>query len=212
VQPLLVLGARLFAPEIMDLVHEVGGYRITGLVENLDRSRCGETIEGLPILWIDDVASLASTHVAVCALSSTQRRALVETAERMGFRFPAIVHPSVRISISSTVGAGSIVGAGAIIASHVRIGRHVLVNRGATIGHHTEIGDFSSIMPGANIAGACRIGEGAYVGIGATVIDHLTVESGSMVGAGSVVAKDVPANVQVTGMPARVVKEGVDGR
>jgi sugar O-acyltransferase (sialic acid O-acetyltransferase NeuD family) len=210
-QPLLVLGTRSFAPEVLDLVLEAGGFRVTGLVENLDRDRCGGTIEGLPILWIDDVPELAATHRVVCTLGSTQRRRLVETAEQMGFSFATIVHPSVRIPASSSVGPGSIVSAGAIIASHVRIGRHVLVNRGAMIGHHTEIGNFSSIMPGANIAGSCRIGEGAYVGIGAIVVDHLTVGSGSVVGAGSVVAKDVPPNVQVTGMPARIVREGVDG-
>jgi sugar O-acyltransferase (sialic acid O-acetyltransferase NeuD family) len=210
-RPLLVLGARNFAPEIADIVSEVGGFQITGFVENLDRSRCGETIEGIPILWIDDVAELAATHLAVCAFGSTQRRRLVETAERMGFRFATIVHPSVRISASTSVGPGSIVGVAAIIGSYARIGRHVLVNRGAIIGHHTEVGDFSSIMPGANIAGSCTIGEGAYVGIGAVIIDHLAVGGGSVVGAGSVVTRDVPPRVQVTGVPARIVKENIDG-
>ncbi len=210
-QPLVVLGARNFAPEIADLVSDVGGYEITGFVENFDRERCGGTIEGVPILWIDDAAELAGTHLAVCAFGSTQRRALVETAEEMGFRFATIVHPSARVSTTSSVGDGSIISVGAIIASHVRIGRHVLVNRGAIIGHHTEIGDVASIMPGANIAGSCSIGAGAYVGIGAVILDHRVVGSGAVIGAGSVVTKDVPPNAQVVGNPARLVREGVDG-
>lgn len=210
-QPVLLFGARSFAPEIADLVSEVGGHQVTAFVENLDRARCHELLDGLPILWIDDVAELAATHLAVCALGSTHRRALVELAAGMGFRFATIVHPSARVSESATVGEGSIVSVGAIIASHVRIGSHVLVNRGALIGHHTEIGSFSSIMPGANIAGSCNIGEGAYVGIGAVILDHLAVGSASVVGGGSVVTKDVGRNVQVVGNPARVVKEGVDG-
>lgn len=210
-QPLVVLGARNFAPEIADLVSDVGAYEITAFVENYERERCGGTIDGVPIIWVDDVAELAGTHLAVCAFGSTKRRAFVETAERMGFGFATIVHPSAHVSRTSSIGEGSVVGVGAIVASHVRIGRHVLLNRGAIIGHHTEIGDVSSIMPGANIAGSCRIGAGSYVGIGAVILDHRTVGDGAVVGGGSVVTKDVPSNTQVVGNPAKPVKEGVDG-
>jgi acetyltransferase EpsM len=189
----------------------VGDYEIAAFVENYDRERCGGTIDGVPIVWVDEIAALAGTHLAVCAFGSTQRRTFVETAEKMGFRFATIVHPSARISTTSSIGSGSIVSVGAIVASYVRIGRHVLVNRGAIIGHHTEIGDVASIMPGANIAGSCRIGAGAYVGIGAIVLDHRTVGDGAVVGAGSVVTKDVAPNTQVVGNPARLVREGVDG-
>jgi sugar O-acyltransferase (sialic acid O-acetyltransferase NeuD family) len=211
VQPLVVLGARNFAPEIADLVRDVGSYDITAFVENYDRDRCGGEIDGVEIVWVDDIAPLAATHLAVCAFGSTKRRAFVEAAEGMGFRFATIVHPSARVSATSSVGDGTVVSVGAIVASHARIGRHVLVNRGAIIGHHTEIGDVTSIMPGANIAGSCTIGAGAYIGIGSVILDHRTVGDGAVVGAGSVVTKDVAAHTQVVGNPARVVKEGVDG-
>jgi acetyltransferase-like isoleucine patch superfamily enzyme len=79
------------------------------------------------------------------------------------------------------------------------------------VGHHTEVGDYASIMAGANVAGSCRIGEKTYVGMGAVVLDHVSIGWGSIVGAGAVVTADVPDNVQVVGVPARVVKEGVEG-
>jgi len=47
---------------------------------------------------------------------------------------------------------------------------------------------------------------------GAVVIDHVTIGSRSVVGAGAVVVADVPDRVQVLGVPARIVKEGIDGR
>ena len=210
--PLLVFGARSFAPEVADLASETPGYEVTGYVENLERERCAQPLEGLPVLWIDDVAHLADSHAAICALGTTKRSALVERVEQMGFRFATIVHPGARVSARTAIGEGTVVSAGVVVAAHARIGRHVLLNRGVLVGHHTEIGDFSSIQPGANVAGSCRIGERCFVGMGAIVIDHVGIGAGAVVGAGSLVTEDVPESVQVVGAPARVVRRDVSGR
>ena len=209
---LLILGTRTFAPEIADVASEVPGVEIAGFVENMDRSKCSETLEGLPILWVDDIAPLAETHFAVCALGTTHRSRFIDQAKALGMRFTTIVHPGARISRNSSVGEGSIVCPGVVIATRTTIGRHVILNRGALIGHHTTIGDYCSIMPGANIAGACAIGDATYVGMGALVLDHHNVGSRSVVAAGSVVTRDVPDNVQVMGMPAKIVREQIEGR
>ena len=209
---LLILGTRTFAPEIADVASDVPGVEIAGFVENIDRARCSETLEGLPVLWVDDVAALARNHLAVCALGTTQRSRFIEQVSALGMRFATIVHPTARVSRNSKVGEGSIVCPGVVVATRTTIGRHVILNRGALIGHHTTVGDYCSIMPGANIAGACAIGEATYVGMGALVLDHHTVGSRSVVAAGSVVTRDVPDNVQVMGMPAKIVREQIEGR
>ena len=209
---LLILGTRTFAPEIADVASEIPDVEIAGFVENMDRAKCSETLEGLPIFWIDDIANLADSHLAVCALGTTHRSRFIEQAASLGLRFATIVHPGARISRNSTVGEGSIVCPGVVVATRTTIGRHVILNRGALIGHHTTVGDYCSIMPGANVAGACTIGEATYVGMGALVLDHHNVGSRSVVAAGSVVTRDVPDNVQVMGMPAKIVREQIEGR
>ncbi|MGB7062224.1 MAG: acetyltransferase [Candidatus Zixiibacteriota bacterium] len=211
-KPLLILGTRTLAVEVADLVSEIPDFRLTGFVENMDRQKCGEKLDGLPIFWVDDTADLADTHWAVCALATTHRSRFTEQAANLGFRFATLVHPSARISPASSVGEGSIISPGVIIASHTQLGRHVFVNRGALVGHHTEMGDYVTIQPGANIAGACRIGEATYIGMGALVLDHIKIGAHSIVGAGAVVNKDVPDYVQVVGVPARIVKENISGR
>lgn len=212
VRPLLILGTRTLAVEIADLASEIPGFRVAGFVENMEPQRCQETLEGLPILWVDDVAELADSHWAVCGLATTHRSRFTEQVAACGIAFATLVHPSSRISSKSSLGRGTIVSVGVIIAAHTHLGHHVIVNRGALIGHHTEIGDYVTLGPGANIAGACRIGEATYIGMGAVVIDHITVGSHSVVGAGAVVTKDVPHNVQVVGVPARIVKENIPGK
>lgn len=211
VQPLLILGTRSFAVEVADLVSDIPGFQVTGFVENMDPQRCEDVLEGLPVLWVDEVASMTETHKAVCALSTTHRSRFTEQVSRQGMSFATIAHPTARISATSTLGEGAIVSAGAIIAAHTHVGNHVIVNRGALVGHHTTIGDHVTIGPGANIAGACQIGDAAYIGIGAVVIDHLTVGAHAIVGGGAVVTRDVPGNVQVVGVPAKIVKEKVKG-
>lgn len=209
--PLLVLGTRTLAVEIADLASDAG-FEVAGFVENMEPERCREGLEGLPVHWIDDVAGLAATHRAVAGLATAKRSLFVDQVAALGMRFATVTHPSARVSGKSTVGEGSIVSAGVVVATRTAVGCHVLLNRGVLIGHHTQIGDYVSIQPGANVAGACSIGARAFLGMGAIVLDRVTVGQGAIVGAGAVVTKDVPAGVQVVGVPARIVREGVEPR
>ena len=211
-QPLLILGTHHFAPEVLDLVSDAGGFRVEGFVENVDRERTARPIEGLPVYWIQEVARFASSHHAVCALGTTHRYRVVEEAASLGFRFATIVHPAARVSSRATIGEGTIVSAGAVIATHATIGRHVIINRGTLIGHDTVVGDYVTFGPGANVAGLCRVRDRAYVAMGAVVVDRISIGSESVVGAGAVVTGDVPDNVKVLGVPARIVTEGVEAR
>jgi sugar O-acyltransferase (sialic acid O-acetyltransferase NeuD family) len=212
VERLLILGTHSLAEEVWDLICDMPGFEVTAFVENQDPARCTGTLEGLPILWIDDIAPYAATHKAVCALGTTHRTRFIDQAAALGFEFATVVHPTARVSTHSSVGEGTIINAGVMVATRTEIGRHVFINRGALIGHHTRIGDFVSIMPGANIAGKCNLGDATYVGIGAVVIDGITIGAHSVVGAGSVVTQDVPANVQVVGIPAVIARENISGK
>jgi sugar O-acyltransferase (sialic acid O-acetyltransferase NeuD family) len=208
---LLILGTRTFAEEVADLATMIPGVEVAGFVENMDPQRCRQPLEGLPVYWIDDIGPLAGNHRAVCALSTTFRSRYVEQAAQKGLAFATLIHPSAIVSKQSVVGEGSILSVATVVGSHTVLGSHVIVNRGALIGHHTTIGRYCSIQPGANVAGACSIGEATYVGMGAIILDHITVGCHSVVAAGSVVTRDVPDHTQVMGIPARVVKENIEG-
>ena len=210
-RPILILGTGLFALEMAELIAAAPGRQVTGFVENLDPSRCEGTLEGLPVHWVDDIGPLAETHDAICSLGTTRRGPYIEQVNGLGFSFATFVHPTTTVAPSTTLGPGSYVGPGCVIASHTEVGAHVRINRGALIGHHTTIGALTTIQPGVNVAGACRLGPAVYVGMGAVITDRCEVGANSVIGAGAVVVKNVPANVMVLGVPAKVVREGIEG-
>jgi len=210
-QPILILGTRTFAEHVADVIDETPGFRVAGFVENMDRARCAKPLLDLPVYWIDDIAPLARTHAAVCALSTTLRSRFTDQAAALGMPFATVIHPSAHVSRKSTIGEGSLISVGVIIAAYTHLGRHVIVSRGAGIGHHTLIGDYVTIQPGVNVAGACQIGQAAYIGIGATIIDKLTVGEHSIVGAGAVVVRDVPPHMKVVGAPPRMISKNTPG-
>ena len=181
-------------------------YTLAGFVENWDRGRCGERLNGLPILWVDDLAERAPDHWVICSLGTTERWRFIEQVAAQGLRFATLAHPSVNLAPTSAIGEGTFLGPGVIVAAEARLGRHVRVNRGAMIGHHTTVGEYTTIQPGANIAGCCQIGVMACVGIGAIVTERIRIGSHSMVCAGAVVTKDVPDGVQAAGRPARGIR------
>ena len=210
-QRLLLLGAGSFASELADLIGEIPGYSISAFVESLDRSKAGERLEGLSIVWIDDVRKYVPDHVGICALGTTKRSSFVEQISSMGLRVVTLVHPSAQISSTSVLGRGTLVSRGSIIAAHTKVGQHVVINRGCLIGHHAEVGAFCTISPGANIAGNTRIGAAVYIGMGAIILNGIRIGDHSIVGAGAVVTKDVPDHVQVVGVPAQITKENIEG-
>ena len=61
-------------------------------------------------------------------------------------------------------------------------------------------------MGGAAIAGDVTINDCSEIGANATVLPHVTIGKNSIVGAGAVVTKDVPDNVIVAGVPARILR------
>ena len=84
---------------------------------------------------------------------------------------------------------------GVVINSKVRGGRNIIVESGVVIGD--EKGQ------------APVLGDNIFVGAGAKIIGGISVGSNVKIGANAVVVKDVPNNVTVVGIPAKIINKGV---
>ncbi len=209
-EQLLIIGAGPFAENIADMAEHCG-YEIAGFVINQNRSHCEKTLLGKRIYWIDEIAELSVRCKAVCAIGTTFRDEIIGRISNLGFTFATLISPSAMVSERCQIQEGTIVCEGAVIATRGNIGKHVIVNRGSLVGHHVQVGDFSTLSPGVNIGGSSQLAEKVYVGMGAIIRDKCTIGPKSVVGAGAVVVKDVPACVQVTGLPAKVTRKNIDG-
>lgn len=63
---------------------------------------------------------------------------------------------------------------------------------------------------GKGIISNIRVGNGVWIGARSTFLREISVGNGTMIAACACVVKDVPDNVMVAGVPARVIREFVD--
>jgi sugar O-acyltransferase (sialic acid O-acetyltransferase NeuD family) len=203
----LLLGTRPYSEVIFDLFEGLAGIEFSGSVENMDRTRCKETLFGLPIYWSDDIDHMKDSHQLVAAIATTKRKDWIESCEAKGFEFAKLIHPSNVVSKRTDVGSGSIIDAGCVVAGYSEIGNHCRIGRRSSIGHHTNIGQYTTVHPGAVISGNCRIGKQVFIGTGAVIVDGVEIGNGAVIAAGSVVFKNIPVQALVFGNPATIKRQ-----
>ena len=105
----------------------------------------------------------------------------------------------IDISRDAHIGSGLYIGhfGGIVVNAAVVIGDNCNLSQGVTLGQ---------VNRGPK-AGCPTIGNNVYIGPGAKIIGRIHVGDHAAVGANAVVLEDVPPNVAVGGVPARVISE-----
>lgn len=134
------------------------------------------------------------------------RSKIYETAKKLRFQLPCIVHPTSSISKFAELSEGSVFFAQTTVNAGAKIGKCVIVNTCASVDHDCVLGDFAHISPGVRLGGNTSVGDFSWVGIGSCTRHESNIGSNCMIGAGAVVIKDVPDGETVIGNPAKALK------
>lgn len=147
----------------------------------------------------------AASHFLLGVGDPKLRRRLAEVYVSAGLTPLTIIHPTATIGNDVRVGEGSLIGPNVSITTNVQLACHVVADRSSTIGHDTHIGRYSVIHPGAVISGNVSISDECRIGANSCLLEGISVGPESIVGAGAVVTRDVPPEVSVAGVPAKVI-------
>lgn len=112
---------------------------------------------------------------------------------------------------------------GVVIGDNVEIGANTCIDRGTIdytyigantkidnlchIAHNVQIGMSCMIVAQSLICGSAKISDYSYIAPGAIVKNQKTIGKNSFVGMGAVVIDDVPDDMIVAGVPARVLRK-----
>ena len=206
------VGAGGHALVVVEIVQQIDRYSIVGLLD-ADPKKKGTELLNVPILGDDSLLPdlyERGVRQAFVALGSvgigSRRRNVYELLIQLGFEVIAAVHSSAVVSKSARLGNGVTVMATAVINANSQIGHNVIINTGAIVEHDCVVGDHVHVATGARLAGNVTVGTGSHIGAGSVVLQGRTIGENSIVGAGAVVVRDVPDDVVVMGVPARVYK------
>jgi len=206
------LGAGGHAKVVIEILRLTGDYKLVGLLDP-KQELWGTEVLGVPVLGDDDLLAelydrgVGHAFIGLGTVGDTRpRRRLYEKANRHGFQIVRAIHPQAVIAPSVEIGHGPTIMACAVINAAARLGDNVIINTGAIIEHDCVIGDHVHIATGARLASNVYVGEGTHIGIGASIRQCVHIGRNAIVGAGAVVVDDVPDNVVVVGVPARILR------
>ena len=207
------LGAGGHAKVVIEILRQNEQHEIAGLLDP-NEELWGTDVLGVPVLGGDQQLSalfkqgIRHAFIGVGSVGETSiRRRLFELASSYGYEMVTAIHSQSVISPSVELGHGPTVMSGAIINASATLGDNVIINTGAIVEHDCIIGHHASVASGAVLASTVRVGVGSHIGAGSTIRQSITIGQGAIIGAGAVVVKDVPNDVIVVGVPARVLRK-----
>ena len=207
---LIVIGGGGFAKEVIWLANDCSR-KVRGVLDDSDQTH-NTQVQGATVLG--DVSSWVNykDREFIIAIGSprTRQKVLDKMLTFGEPDFATLIHPSVRLSNTVSIGEGSIICAGSILTADISLGKHNILNLNVTVGHECEFADFVTIAPMVAVSGNVKLQYLVEVGTGAVIRQGLELAEGSMLGMGGILTKNIPERLIFAGNPAKKLKEIVE--
>jgi maltose O-acetyltransferase len=135
------------------------------------------------------------------------KKTLKHCGEGTFIQFPVRFEGAEHISIGNDASINAFVhmwGHGGItIGNDCLIASHVSIN---SLTHDTGISPYKNGI----VQKAVNIGNNVWIGSHVVILPGITIGDNAIVGAGAVVNKNVPPNVTIAGVPAKIIKSHIE--
>lgn len=209
---MLIVGAKGFAKEVLEILHALGQIENTSFYDDVSEFVPDKLFGFFPVIrTMSEAVEYFQTVDKQFVLGLGNpflRKTLCDKFESIGGVLNSTMSPMAFIgSYDVEIGFGTNILPGAIVSNGSKLGKGCILYYNSIITHDCVIADFVEISPAVTILGRCKIGSCTQIGSNATILPDITIGQNVIIGAGSVVTKDVPDNTMVIGVPARVVKK-----
>jgi sugar O-acyltransferase (sialic acid O-acetyltransferase NeuD family) len=207
---IIIIGGGGFAKEVIWLANDCNR-KVRGVLDDLVQTH-NTQVQGATVLG--DVSSWVNykdCEFIIAIGSPRTRQKVLEKMLTFGEPdFATLIHPSVRLSNTVSIGEGSIICAGSILTADISLGKHNILNLNVTVGHECEFSDYVTIAPMVAVSGNVKLHYLVEVGTGAVIRQGLELAEGSMLGMGGILTKNIPERMIYAGNPAKKLKEIVE--
>jgi sugar O-acyltransferase (sialic acid O-acetyltransferase NeuD family) len=207
---MVIIGAGGFAIQLVDTLLETHQNKELIFFDNLNKDKSILFLDRFKIinteLEVRDLFNFDSKFVL--GIGNPKKRELMSKSfTSLGGSLTSIISTKSYIgNFNVKIGNGVTILRSVIIDSNVTLGDGVLINHGAIITHDVRIGNFTEISPGVKVLGNVQIGHGCFLGTNSTILPKVIIGNNVKIGAGAVVINDVPDDVTLVGVPAKIIK------
>lgn len=209
---MLIIGAKGFAKEILEIFHQ----------KDETRNLCfyDDVTADIPDFIYDEFKVLKSEAEAKNYFETTEpkftigignpklRFLLFNKFKNLGAEFHSTISQYAEIgSFGVEISEGCNILGGAKISNDVKIGKGTIIYYNCIITHDVKIGEFCEISPNASILGRSEVGNFVQIGSGAVIFPDVKIGDNAVIAAGAIVRESVPENCMVAGIPAKIKKK-----
>ena len=208
---MLIVGAKGFAKEVLEILSQNSYKKQIVLFDNINDEVNGKLYDMYNVLKsIDDAKNhfINSGNEYTIGIGDPKlRKRIYKQFNDIGGKLISTISVNSDIGNYDTeIGVGCNILSGVRISNSVSVGKGCIIYYNSIITHDCVIGDFVEISPSVNILGRVEISSYTHIGSNSTILPGIKIGKNSVIGAGSVVTKDVPDNVMVIGVPAKIIK------
>ncbi|NNE14175.1 MAG: acetyltransferase [Saprospiraceae bacterium] len=209
---MLVIGAKGFAKEVLEVIRENGDSDNLTFYDDINSHDDNLIFAKFPIITNEEMASdyfkKHDNRFTIGIGNPILRSEMEKKFNKLGGKLSSVISTHTEIGTYEVrIDDGTIVMPNAIISNSVSIGKGSIIYFQTTITHDVSIGRFVEVSPGAVILGRSQVGDFSQIGANATILPDVKVGMNVIVAAGAVVTQNVPDNCMVAGIPAAIKKE-----